>query len=48
MEQTVRIDGDKCYVDIPMYGDYYKSQVVMTKVIFIECYNRWIKGDSKE
>lgn len=48
MEQTVIIDDDKCYVEIPVYGDCYKRQVVMTKEIFIECYNRWIKGDSKE
>ena len=43
MEQNVKIDGDICYVLIPIHGEYYQRQVVMTKEVFIECYNRWIK-----
>ena len=44
MEQEVKFDGDVCYVLIPFQGQYYQKQIVMTKEIFIECYNRWIKG----
>ena len=44
MEQKVKFDGDVCYVLIPIHGEYYQKQVVMTKDVFIECYKRWIKG----
>lgn len=34
--RTVKIDNDK------EYG--YYNEIIMTKEVFIECYQRWIKG----
>ncbi len=32
------------YIPIPQYGDgICKIQLIMTKEVFQECYNRWIK-----
>ena len=39
------ISGDNLYLDtpLPQYGnDTYERKLIMTKEIFIECFNRWI------
>lgn len=34
------------YTPLPQCGkDMYKRELVMTKETFIECYNKWIKGN---
>lgn len=43
MEQKIIFDEDKCYVETPIYPDSVKRELVMSKEIFIECYNKWIK-----
>ena len=48
MEQKIIFDGDKCYLDVHIYGDTYERKLVMTKEVFIECYNKWIKEQNNE
>ena len=46
MEEELKFIDDKlfCYTPLPQYGTrIYKTQLVMTKEIFQECYKRWIK-----
>ena len=52
-EYYIVVDEDKCYLDKPILdcnGDEigYRRTVVMTKEAFIECYNKWIKGEESE
>lgn len=44
-EELKFVDGKLyVYTPIPQYGDgIYKTQLVMTKEIFQECYEKWIK-----
>lgn len=46
------IEGDKLFIEIPIFigGDLvgYKRQLVMTKEIFIKCYEKWILNKSEE
>ena len=45
-EEELRFVDDSLfsYIPLPQYGKgIYKVQLVMTKEIFQECYNRWIK-----
>ena len=47
IEETLIFEGDKLYRYIPLrhYGEgVYKKDLVMTKKVFVECYNMWIKG----
>lgn len=54
MEMTIEkfvFDGDLLYkhTPLPQYGDgIAKVELVMTKEVFIECYNKWIKGKEVE
>lgn len=51
MEQKIILDEDKCFVETPIYPDdlnCVKRELVMTKEVFIECYNKWIKEDNDE
>lgn len=43
MDQQIIFDGDKCYVETPIYPNCVRRELVMTKEVFIECFNRWIK-----
>lgn len=47
MEQHIVIDGENCYVETPIDADCVciKRELVMTKEVFIQCYNKWIKED---
>jgi len=50
-EEELRFNDDKLFVytPLPQYGDgICKVQLVMTKEIFQECYNRWIKPQESE
>ena len=52
-EYYIKVDEDKCYLDKPVFnsdGDAigYKRKVVITKEAFIECYNKWIKGEEND
>lgn len=44
MEQKIIFEGNRCYVETPIYPDSAKRELVMTKEVFIECYKRWVKG----
>ena len=44
-KQEIIIDDNECYVEIPIYPDRVKRELVMTKEVFIECYNKWIIGE---
>ena len=51
MEEEIIFEEDKCFVETPIYpncgkGKFVKRQLVMTKEIFVECYNKWIKEDN--
>lgn len=53
MEQRITIDGDLCFREIPVMSnnfecDYIKRELVMTKEVFIECYNTWIGGNADD
>ena len=48
----IRIDGDTVFMEHPVYGIREGHTVVerfpvMTKEAFIECYNKWIKGEEE-
>lgn len=49
-EPKIIIKDDKCFVEMPEHQydaispRMSKYQLVMTKEIFIECYNKWIKN----
>lgn len=45
MEQQIIIDNDKCYVETPIDADcgVVKRELVMTKEVFIQCHEKWIK-----
>lgn len=46
IEETLEFENDRLYrlFPLPQYGEgVYKSDLIMTKEIFIECYKRWIK-----
>ncbi len=52
MEQKLEFKGDKLYRYTPIPGTEYhptweimKEELVMTKDIFIACYNKWIKEE---
>ena len=45
MEEKIIFEEDKCFVEMPIYSNFVKRQLVMTKEVFIECYNKWIKED---
>ncbi len=48
MEQKLEFIDDKlyCYTPVPQYGEeIYKTDLVMTKEIFVACYNKWIKEE---
>lgn len=48
----VIIDDGKVFIDIPMFVGQdqvgYKRQLVMTKEIFIKCYEKWILNKDEE
>ena len=46
MKQQIIFDDDKCYVETPIDQISVKRELIMTKEVFIECYNRWIKRDA--
>ena len=49
-EEHFEFNGDLLYKFTPLhqYGDgISKAELVMTKEAFIECYNRWIKGNGE-
>ena len=45
-------DGDKLFVEEPMFrGDdvvSYKRRLIMTKELFVQCYEKWILNKDKE
>lgn len=45
-------EGDKLFVKTPIYagGDLvgYKSQLIMTKELFVQCYEKWILNKDEE
>lgn len=44
------IENDKLvrYIPHPELGEHvYRTDVIITKEMFIECYEKWIKGDEK-
>jgi hypothetical protein len=43
MEQKIIFEDDACYVETPIYPDCVKRELVMTKEVFIQCYEKWIK-----
>ena len=46
MEEKLKFIDDKLYnyTSLPQYGEgIYKTQLVMTKEMFQECYKRWIE-----
>ena len=50
-EQRLKFHDDELYVytPLPQYGEgIYKVELVMTKEIFRECYERWIKSQESE
>ena len=52
--EYIHIDDDSVVVETPVFdtgnGDIigYKRQIVMTKEIFTECYEKWILNNNKE
>lgn len=48
MKVELNFVGDELYVYIPLPGGIYKTQLVMTKEIFQECYKRWIVPQESE
>lgn len=44
--------GDELVIEVPMYrgGDLvgYKRQLIMTKELFVQCYEKWILNKDKE
>lgn len=42
-EGELKFVDDKLFIYTPVSDEIYKMQLVMTKEIFQECYNRWIK-----
>ena len=50
-EQELRFIDDKLYVytPLPQFGEgIYKTELVMTKEIFQECYKKWIEPQESE
>ena len=50
-EPRIEIQDDNvvCLTPQPQYGKgFSKCDLVMTKEVFIECYNRWIKDESRK
>lgn len=46
-EEEIKFIDDKClaYIPLPEYGEgVYKTQLIMTKEIFQECYKKWIES----
>ncbi len=48
MEQIIIFDDDKCYVETPIYPDCVKRELVMTKEIFLACYEKWVLGAEED
>ena len=51
IKEELKFVDDKLlvYTPIPQYGDgIYKTQLVMTKEIFQECYKKWIEPQESE
>ena len=51
INEELRFENDKLYhyVPLPQYGEgIAKKELVMTKEVFIECYNKWIKEQNNE
>lgn len=52
-EYEIKIDGDEvrkiiCIQELDCGGSICESKPIITKEVFIECYNKWIKGESEE
>lgn len=50
-KEELRFENDELYhyYPLPQYGKgISKRDLVMTKEVFIECYNRWIKEQTGE
>ena len=48
-----RIEGDYCYVDVPIEREDgacvgYRSKMIMTKKAFQKCYKEWILEDKEQ
>ena len=46
-DAELKFEDDKlwCIVPLPQYGkDVCRRELVMTKEVFVACYNKWIKG----
>ena len=51
MKEEFSFDDDKLYRLTPFLEcgpDYYKKELVLTKEVFIKCYNKWIKEQKDE
>ena len=51
--EYIVVDDDSVVVEHPIYGSQgdiigYSQQTVMTKEIFITCYEKWILNNNKE
>lgn len=51
--EYIRIDDDSVVVETPLPGEHgdailCRRQTVMTKEIFIKCYEKWILNNNKE
>ena len=46
------LDGDELYINMPVFegGEFvgYKRQLIMTKELFVQCYEKWILNKDKE
>lgn len=45
-DKDVKVYIPLCADDETIVG--YEESLILTREVFIECYNRWIKGESEE
>ena len=48
----ITFDGDELFIEVPMFSGSdivgYKRQLIMTKELFVQCYEKWILNKDKE
>ena len=47
-EDKFYIENDALYRQVHVYKDIYTDILVITKDAFVECYKKWILGESEE
>ena len=48
--ETIDVEDDGVYLNTRVYGQddhVVKKKLILTKEVFIECYNKWIKEKEK-